>query len=277
MQLVTYQGSQGPRVGRLMGDAIYDLGHSDMATFLAQPDWREQASAATGHASASLTATRLLAPVRRPPKFIGIGLNYSDHAAESGNPIPKQPVLFAKYANAVIGPDDGIPHPGEALTTQLDWEVELGVVIGKTCRRVSEADALGYVAGYTVINDVSARDLQKFDGQWMKGKCLDGFAPMGPCIVTTDEIPDPQALRLTMHVNGVQRQSGTTAKMIFSVAHVVHFLSQLMTLEPGDVIATGTPPGVGMGMKPPVYLQVGDLCRAEVERIGVIENRVVES
>lgn len=274
MRLVTFQGPTGIRVGRLQGNRIFDLGFSEMAEFLAQPDWLKRAEGAESGNSVALADVKLMAPVRRPPKFIGIGLNYADHAAEAGLPVPKQPVLFAKYANAVTGPTDPIPHPGTEITTQLDWEVELGVVMGQTCRRVSEAEALSYVAGYTVINDVSSRDLQFFDGQWMKGKTLDGFAPMGPHLVTADEMSDPQNLRLTMQVNGRTVQNGHTGKMIFSVAQIISFLSKLMTLEPGDVIATGTPPGVGQGMKPQVWLQPGDVCRAEVEGIGVIENRV---
>lgn len=273
MQLVTFQGPQGPRVGCLVGTGIVDLGYSDMTQFLAQPDWREQARAAQRLAP-QFSGARLLAPVARPGKLVGIGLNYSDHAAEAGMAIPKQPVLFAKFANAVTGPYDPILHPGETVTSKLDWEVELGVVIGRKCRRVAVEEALWYVAGYTVINDVSARDLQMFDGQWIKGKTCDSFAPMGPVLVTTDEIPDPQRLPLTCHVNGEQVQNGNTDKMIFSVAEVISFLSTLMTLEPGDVIATGTPPGVGLGRKPQVYLRVGDLVRCEIPGIGFIENRV---
>jgi 2-keto-4-pentenoate hydratase/2-oxohepta-3-ene-1,7-dioic acid hydratase in catechol pathway len=276
MRLVTFQSKNGPRVGREVGDGIVDLGFEDMTAFLSLSDWRERALAAGDATPSARTAdVRLLAPVPRPPKFIGIGLNYSDHAAESGMAQPKAPVLFAKFANSVVGPDAGIAHPGADLTTQLDWEVELGVVIGARCRRATEADALQYVAGYTVINDVSARDLQFFDGQWLKGKALDGFAPMGPRLTTTDEIPDPQNLRLTMHVNGRKMQDGNTSAMIFSVAYIVSYLSRLLTLEPGDVIATGTPAGVGLGMKPQVWLRTGDICRAEVEGIGVIENPVI--
>lgn len=276
MRLVTFDHGTGPRVGRLLGKQIVDLGCTDMAAFLALPDWQAKAGKLDGAPAFPLDSVRLLAPVTRPPKFIGIGLNYSDHAAEAGMAVPKQPILFAKFANSVSGPTDPIPHPGEALTGKLDWEVELGVVIGRKCRKVSEAEALDYIAGYTVINDVSARDLQMFDGQWLKGKALDGFAPMGPALVTADEIPDPQNLRLSLHVNGEKMQDGTTAAMVFGVASLVSFLSQLMTLEPGDVIATGTPPGVGMGKKPnPIWLQVGDVCRAEIEGIGVIENSVV--
>jgi len=273
MQLVTYQGSQGPRVGRLLGSGIVDLGFADMTQFLAQPDWHEQARAAERLAP-QLDGARLLAPVTRPGKFIGIGLNYSDHAAESGMPVPKQPILFAKFSNAIAGPYDPILHPGETVTAKLDWEVELGVVIGRKCRRVSVENALQYVAGYTVINDVSARDLQMFDGQWLKGKTCDGFAPMGPVLVTADEVPDPQNLPLSLTVNGETMQQGSTAKMVFGVAELVSFLSGLMTLEPGDVIATGTPPGVGMGRKPQVFLRVGDVVRCEIPGIGFIENRV---
>jgi 2-keto-4-pentenoate hydratase/2-oxohepta-3-ene-1,7-dioic acid hydratase in catechol pathway len=273
MKLVTYQTQHGPRVGRLLDEGIADLGSGDMAQFLARPDWRERAQAAADSGTL-LRGARLLAPVTRPSKLVCIGLNYRDHAAESHMQVPKQPVLFAKFPNAITGPYDPILHPGEELTGKLDWEVELGAVIGRKCRRVSEADALSCVAGYTVINDVSARDLQMFDGQWIKGKTCDGFAPMGPWLVTADEIPDPQNLPLTLTVNGQVMQSGTTADMIFSVAYLVSFLSRLMTLEPGDVIATGTPSGVGMGRNPQVWLKVGDLVRAEVGSIGAIENRV---
>ncbi|HYF94852.1 MAG TPA: fumarylacetoacetate hydrolase family protein [Symbiobacteriaceae bacterium] len=273
MQLVTYQGPQGPRVGRLLGSGIVDLGFTDMTEFLSQPDWRELAGAA-GQGAPQLSGARLMAPVTRPGKFIGIGLNYTDHAAESGMPVPKQPILFAKFTNAITGPYGPILHPGENVTTRLDWEVELGVVIGRKCRRVAPEAALTYVAGYTIINDVSARDLQMFDGQWLKGKTCDSFAPMGPVLVTADEIPDPQNLPLALYVNGEKMQDGNTGKMVFSVAETVSFLSGLMTLEPGDVIATGTPPGVGMGRKPQVFLRVGDLVRCEIPGIGFIENRV---
>lgn len=274
MRLVTYLGVDGPHVGRVLGDQVADLGSADMTTFLALPDWRDRALAADGGARLPLHSVKLLAPVTRPGKLLCIGLNYSDHAREANLPLPKQPVLFAKFATSVNGPYDPIPHPGDDLTSKLDWEGELGVVIGRRCKRVSEEGALDHVAGYTVINDVSARDLQFFDGQWIKGKALDGFAPMGPCLVTADEIPVPQDLRVITQVNGRTVQEGHTSQMIFGVAALVSFLSRLMTLEPGDVIATGTPSGVGMAMDPPLFLKVGDVCRVEIPGIGVIENRV---
>ncbi|MDF2628907.1 MAG: 2-hydroxyhepta-2,4-diene,7-dioate isomerase [Symbiobacteriaceae bacterium] len=273
MQLITYQGPQSPRVGLMTAAGIVDLGYTDMVQFLSEPDWRERAQAARSMAP-QLSGARLLAPVTRPGKLIGIGLNYSDHAAESGMAVPTQPILFAKFTNAITGPYDPILHPGPQLTSKLDWEVELGVVMGRKCRRVSREDALSYVAGYTVVNDVSARDLQMFDGHWLKGKTCDTFAPMGPVLVTSDEIPDPQNLPLTLHVNGEQMQAGNTARMIFSVAEIISFLSHLMTLEPGDLIMTGTPPGVGMGRRPQVWLGVGDVIRCEIPGIGFIENRV---
>lgn len=202
-------------------------------------------------------------------KFLCIGLNYSDHAAESGLPIPEHPILFYKATSAVVGPNDDVYRPRNS--TAMDWEVELGFVIGKAAKYVSEEDALDYVAGYCVINDVSERDFQmKLSGQWTKGKSCDTFGPTGPWLVTRDEIPDPQALDMWLDVNGKRCQTGNTKTMIFSVAQILSHLSQLMTLHPGDVISTGTPPGVGMGMKPtPVYLEPGDRMELWIEGLGV--------
>ncbi|MFT4962027.1 MAG: 2-keto-4-pentenoate hydratase/2-oxohepta-3-ene-1,7-dioic acid hydratase in catechol pathway [Paracoccaceae bacterium] len=201
-------------------------------------------------------------------KFLCIGLNYSDHAAESNLPIPEHPILFFKATSAVVGPNDDIYRPRNSST--MDWEVELGFVIGKAAKYVSEEDALDYVAGYCVINDVSERDFQmKLSGQWTKGKSCDTFGPTGPWLVTRDEIPDPQALDMWLDVNGERRQTGNTKTMIFTVAQIVSHLSQLMTLHPGDVISTGTPPGVGMGIKPnPVYLEPGDRVDLWIEGLG---------
>ena len=201
-------------------------------------------------------------------KFLCIGLNYSDHAEEAGMSIPEHPILFMKATSAIVGPNDDVVLPRGSVAG--DWEVELGVVIGKTAKYVSEEDALDYVAGYCVVNDVSERDFQiKLTGQWTKGKSCDTFGPIGPWLVSRDEFADPQNLSLSCDVNGQRMQSGTTGKMIFSVAEIIAHLSQLMTLHPGDVIATGTPPGVGMGIKPdPIYLKPGDVMELEIEGLG---------
>lgn len=200
-------------------------------------------------------------------KFLCIGLNYSDHAAETGAAIPEHPILFFKANSAVVGPNDDVSMPRGS--THTDWEVELGVVIGKTAKYVSKDDALDYVAGYCVVNDVSERHFQAhLTGQWTKGKSCDTFGPTGPWLVTRDEVPDPQNLAMSLDVNGNRMQTGNTATMIFTVAEIIEHLSQLMTLHPGDVITTGTPPGVGLGMKPPVFLKVGDAMELEIEGLG---------
>ncbi len=201
-------------------------------------------------------------------KFICIGLNYADHAAESGLEVPPEPVIFMKATSAICGPNDDVLIPRGSEKT--DWEVELGVVIGKHAKYVSEAKALDHVAGYCVVNDVSERAFQtERAGQWTKGKSCDNFGPTGPWLVTRDEVADPQNLRMWLTVNGVSRQNGSTATMIFGVAHLVSYLSQFMSLRPGDVISTGTPPGVGMGLKPaPVYLRPGDRIALGIEGLG---------
>ena len=200
-------------------------------------------------------------------KFICIGLNYSDHAAETGNPIPKEPVVFMKATSAITGPNDPIRMPRTSVKT--DWEVELGVVIGAPAKYVDEADALSHVAGYCIAHDVSERSFQiEREGQWTKGKSCDSFGPIGPWLVTRDEIADPQNLHLWCDVNGKRMQDGTTKTMIYGIAHVVSYLSQFMTLQPGDIISTGTPPGVGMGMKPPQYLKAGDVVTLGIEGLG---------
>jgi 2,4-diketo-3-deoxy-L-fuconate hydrolase len=209
-------------------------------------------------------------------KFICIGLNYSDHAAESGMDVPKEPVIFNKWTSAICGPDDAVEMPRGS--TKLDWEVELGVVIGKPGRYIDEADAMAHVAGYCVINDVSEREYQlERGGTWDKGKGCDTFGPIGPWLVTADEVPDPQALRLWLEVDGHQYQDGTTATMVFGVAEIVSYLSRFMSLQSGDVISTGTPPGVGLGQKPPKYLAVGNVMRLGIDGLGEQTQRVVES
>jgi len=200
-------------------------------------------------------------------KFICIGLNYSDHAAESGMAVPAEPVVFMKATSAICGPNDDVVIPPNALKT--DWEVELGVVIGKQAKYVSEADALSYVAGYCVVNDLSERAFQlEGTGQWVKGKSADTFGPIGPWLVTPDEVPDPQNLSLWLEVDGHRYQSGTTATMVFGVAHLISYLSRFMSLQPGDIISTGTPPGVGLGQKPPVYLRAGNIMTLGVQGLG---------
>lgn len=209
-------------------------------------------------------------------KFICIGLNYSDHAEESGLEVPPEPVIFAKATSAICGPNDTVEIPRGSNAT--DWEVELGVVIGKEAKYVDEAEALEHVAGYCVINDISERDFQnKRAGQWTKGKSADTFGPIGPWLVTHDEVSDPQNLPMYLEVNGERRQDGSTNTMVFGVAHIVSYLSQFMSLQPGDIISTGTPPGVGMGIKPePVYLKAGDKMELGIEGLGVQRQDVVQ-
>jgi len=215
----------------------------------------------------------LLAPIPRPGKLLCIGLNYRDHAQEMAMKLPDRPVLFAKFANSVVGP--GAPVVLPAISQQVDFEAELAVVIGKPARGVPPERAMEYVAGYTIMNDVSARDIQFPDGQWIRGKTLDTFAPLGPALVTRDEVPDPHGLDISFRLNGRVMQSSNTRNLVFGVPELVSFLCQAITLEPGDVIATGTPAGVGHNRQPPVYLKPGDVMVVEVEGIGVLENPVV--
>ncbi|MBS0315664.1 MAG: fumarylacetoacetate hydrolase family protein [Proteobacteria bacterium] len=218
--------------------------------------------------------TRIAAPVAGVRQFLAIGLNYRQHAAEAGMEVPKEPVVFNKALTALAGPNDDIAMPEGSQA--MDWEVELGVVIGTEARRVAAADALSFVAGYCLANDVSERDWQlKRGGQWVKGKSFDGFGPIGPWLVTTDELPDPQRIALTLEVNGERRQHSSTADMIFGVAEIVSHLSHFMTLLPGDVIVTGTPSGVGLGMKPPRFLARGDVMTLDGGPLGRQRQRVV--
>ena len=221
-----------------------------------------------------LPDTRFGVPWTGIGKIIAIGLNYADHAAEAGLPPPAEPILFLKANSALNGPNDAVMLPRGSEKT--DWEVELGVVIGKTASDVSREEALSHVAGYCVVNDVSEREFQlERGGTWDKGKGCDTFCPVGPWLVTRDEVPDPQALNLWLEVNGERTQKGNTATMIFGVAHLVSYVSRFMTLHPGDLICTGTPPGVGMGAKPPRYLKVGDTMRLGVDGLGVQTQTVV--
>ena len=300
MKLVRFSvNGQSPRVGVLQGDRIGDI-QASLAASLARrgvlrapeiaaalapqstrglleggPATMDAVAAITEWVSVPTSSARLHAPINDPGKFICIGLNYSDHAAEAGVPVPKEPPIFAKFANAILDPGEPILRPRGS--SQLDWEVELGVVIGRPARHVTRDTALDYVYGYTIINDVSARDFQMTTSQWMAGKIFETAAPIGPYIADTSEVPDPHVLSLKTWVNGKQVQNGNTKAFIFDVRYVVSFLSNLMTLSPGDIIATGTPPGVGLGMKPPVWLQPGDVCRMEITGLGSIENPVKEA
>jgi 2-keto-4-pentenoate hydratase/2-oxohepta-3-ene-1,7-dioic acid hydratase in catechol pathway len=211
-------------------------------------------------------------PIDRPSKIVCVGLNYRDHAEEQGTELPSAPLLFAKWPNALIGPGEPIVIP--SVSNQVDYEAELGVVIGKRVRRVSEENALEAVRGYTCLNDVSARDLQFSDGQWTRGKSADTFCPVGPQLVPAAEVPDPQALGIRCVLNGVAMQDSTTANMIFTVAEVIAYASATMTLEPGDLIATGTPAGVGIFRDPPVLLKHGDEVTIEIDGLGTLTNPV---
>ena len=209
-------------------------------------------------------------------KFICIGLNYSDHAAESGMPVPPEPVVFNKWTSAIVGPDDAVEIPRGSVKT--DWEVELGVVIGQGGRYIQEADALSHVAGYCVVNDVSEREFQlERSGTWDKGKGCDTFGPTGPWLVTADEVPDPQALRMWLDMDGRRYQDGSTATMVYGVRFLIAYLSRFMSLQPGDVISTGTPPGVGMGQKPPVYLRAGQTLHLGIDGLGTQTQKTVQA
>lgn len=301
MRLVTYRASieAEARLGALDGNLIVDLERlgdacgvplpSTMLEFIdlgpnAVTIASELVSSAEGlfpvGTAVPVANVKLLAPIPRPRKNIfGIGLNYTEHVAESAKSLdtstdlPRQPVIFSKPPTTVCGPGDAIVHNAR-ITQQLDWEVELAAVIGTTAKGVSREDALSYVFGYTVIIDMSARDCRRA-GQWIYSKGQDTFAPMGPCIVTADEIPDPQTLDLTLSVNGVQKQSSNTAFMLFKVDELVADISQGITLEPGDIIATGTPAGVGAGMDPQEWVWPGDVIEAEVAGIGRLRHPVV--
>ena len=214
----------------------------------------------------------IVSPVPRPGKIICIGLNYRDHAEESGMAIPTSPVIFSKFSTCSIGPNEPVIIPEGS--TQTDYEAELAFVIGRRAQNVKKENALNYVFGYTNFNDVSARDFQFADGQWQRGKSCDTFAPMGEFVATTDEIPDPQNLSIKLRLNGETLQDSNTDQMIFGVAELVEFLSRFITLEPGDVVATGTPPGVGFARKPPVYMKDGDTVEVEIEGLGVLSNPV---
>lgn len=300
MQIVAFvqksAGAAAPRVGALLADRVHildfaaavDLGGTELPWAAwydldgeLLPQARKLAAAldAAGTPAGAprglvpLADVRLLAPVPRPGKIICIGLNYRDHAEESKMAVPESPITFSKYVTCVAHPAAPVFLP--RTSEKVDYEAELAVVIGRRAKHVPVERAFDHVLGYTNFNDVSARDFQFADGQWQRGKSCDTFAPMGPAIVTTDEIPDPHQLRIQLRLNGETMQDSTTAQLIFGIDRLIAFLSETVTLEPGDVIATGTPPGVGFARKPPVFLKPGDLMEVEVEGLGILSNPVL--
>ncbi len=269
------KASEGNRLGLLKGEVIVDITETapDMISLIkAGSSALRAAENLTPKSGYALDAVEYL-PAVNPGKIVAIGRNYFDHAVEGGSEPPKSPLLFTKFTNALNA--HNAPVTLHAISEQIDFEAELAVVIGKRASRVSEADAFDYVFGYSCLNDVSARDLQFSDGQWVRGKSLDGFAPLGPFITTKDEIPDPQALKIEGILNGEVMQSSNTKMMIFGVAYLIHYISQAITLEPGDVIATGTPEGVGVFRKPPRLLQNGDVFDVMIEKLGTLRNKFV--
>jgi 2-keto-4-pentenoate hydratase/2-oxohepta-3-ene-1,7-dioic acid hydratase in catechol pathway len=273
LKLVTYStGGGAPKVGYIEDGEIQPLGDGSLLEYIVHgrgPDRRPSEAGET----VALGEASLHPPIARPEKIVAIGLNYEDHAAETGAEIPDKPVVFTKYPNTIIGP--GAPIRIPPITEQVDYEAELAVVIGSRAKNVPESEALDYVFGYTNANDVSARDLQFSEGgQWTRSKSIDTFCPIGPYVATREEVPDPQDLFIRAILNGEIVQDGTTSKMIFSVAELVSFLSRGMTLEPGDVIITGTPPGVGMARDPQLWMKPGDEVSIEIEGLGTLTNPV---
>jgi 2-keto-4-pentenoate hydratase/2-oxohepta-3-ene-1,7-dioic acid hydratase in catechol pathway len=283
MRLATFTHAGRTRVGVLAGDDVVDLAAAapelprEMVAFLAAgaPALRRAAElASSARERIALAKVRLEVPVLRPPKFLAIGLNYADHVAESKLEMPKLPTVFNKQSTCVAGPGDPIHMP--RVSKALDYEGELGFVVGQRCRHVSRDHAREVIAGYLVVNDVSVRDWQLRVPTWTMGKSFDTHGPIGPWIVTEDELGDPHSLRLRTLVNGEVRQDSNTKNLIFDCFAIVEHLSTAFTLEPGDVVAMGTPAGVGISMKPPQLLKVGDVVRVEIERIGAIENPVID-
>ncbi|MFL6010108.1 MAG: fumarylacetoacetate hydrolase family protein [Rubrobacteraceae bacterium] len=273
MKLVTYStGGGAPKVGYIEDGEIQPLGDGSLLEYIVHGRSPERRPSEAGE-TVALEEASLHPPIARPEKIVAIGLNYEDHAAETGAEIPDKPVVFTKYPNTIIGP--GAPIRIPPITEQVDYEAELAVVIGRRAKNVSESEALDYVFGYTNANDVSARDLQFSEGgQWTRSKSIDSFLPLGPYVATRDEIPDLQNLFIRAILNGETVQDGTTSRMIFSVAELISFLSQGMTLEPGDVIITGTPPGVGMARDPQLWMKPGDEVSIEIEGLGTLTNPV---
>lgn len=278
MRLVTYSTDGGPRAGVVIDGRVVDLaasGYDDVISFLQGGD--EAISAIDGLTASAddpaLEDVKLHAPVPKPDKFICIGLNYRDHAIESGMDIPDLPTVFTKYPNAICGDGDNIVLP--SVSDQVDYEAEFAFVIGKRCKNVPVEDWKGVVFGYTCVHDVSARDYQLATSQWTIGKTFDTFGPMGPTLVSKDEVPDPHNVRISLELNGQVLQDSNTSQFVFDIPYLVNYLSTVMTLEPGDVISTGTPPGVGMARKPQIFMKPGDEAVVKLEGIGELRNRCV--
>ncbi|MEU9890597.1 fumarylacetoacetate hydrolase family protein [Sphaerisporangium sp. NPDC051011] len=294
MKLVSYDSDQGLRPGFLYGEDVFSLNGALRAAGLAisaelpsvrafleaHGDRLSQVAevvtpalaAGTVPAVGPVSSVRLGPPVADPAKVLCVGLNYSDHVGETGRALPTHPDIFAKFASSLIGANDPIDRSD--VTDNLDFEGELAIVMGRACSRVAEDDALGYVAGLSVLNDITARDLQYRGTQWLAGKALDNATPFGPAVVTLDEIGDPQSLDIRTTVNGAQVQASNTRHMIFSVAHIVAYISQFLTLKPGDVIATGTPEGIGAKRNPPLWLRPGDAVEVVLEKVGTLTNKI---
>ena len=286
MKLVTFQFGAELRPGVLTKrdgrDVVVDLQQTDPSLpgsvrelLEAGPEALARAAQAADAARDTLdaAAVKLAAPIPNPGKILCIGLNYADHAAESGQPLPDYPIVFSKYSNTVIGSGEAIILP--KATDMVDYEAELGFVIGKRGRHISEADALDHVAGYMPINDVSARDYQERVSQWTMGKSFDTFAPMGPALVTSDEVGDPHKLAIRLWIGDEVLQDSSTSQLIFSIPKLVADISEVMTLEPGDIVSTGTPPGVGAARTPQRFLRAGETCHIEIEKLGVLSNPIV--
>lgn len=281
MKLVSFTVGAGVRLGLVRKNGVIDLNRAsdgqlpaDMLTFLQQGEaalslTRQLESSATP--DVALSEVKLLAPIANPTKVVAIGLNYMDHCREQKVEPPKAPLIFTKFSTSIIGPGETIRWD-PALTKQVDFEAELAVVIGRTARNVAEAEALDYVAGYTICHDVSARDLQFSDGQWVRGKSLDTFCPLGPYLVTADEVPDPHALAIRCTVNETVLQNSNTSEMIFRIPYLIAYITRAFTLLPGDVITTGTPDGVGVFRNPKIFLKDGDVVTIEIEGLGQLIN-----
>jgi 2-keto-4-pentenoate hydratase/2-oxohepta-3-ene-1,7-dioic acid hydratase in catechol pathway len=291
MKLAAYQWKQQQHIGILVHGMLYSFtmfsrkeNPNDMAQFLAEGglQWAKQIEAdiVSGRAPrpaesvCPLEEVHLRPPVSKPEKIICLGLNYRDHALEAGMDIPPEPVFFAKYNNSLNGPYDPVPLP--PISDQVDFEAELAVVVGQRGKYISEERAMDYVAGYMVFNDISARDLQFRTGQWTHGKSCDGFAPCGPFLVTCEEVPDPHRLPISLSLNGIVMQNSNTLNLIFRVPFLLAYLSKLFTLSPGDIISTGTPPGVGFARQPPVRLKAGDELVTRIEGIGQLVNHITK-